>query len=208
MRVLPPVTLVMASIAVASSAAAYRLARRAVLQRETTSGGGLRAHVREGHARRTVGDDVRDYALRIQLHNASATVLSITAVRLRVTYLTRANFLGVVDLDPARDERPEDAGTLLEPATASQHRGDETRSPTVHDHADVIRFPLALATGETAGGWLLFSTSNVIPRHCRVDDYTLILLCADGRRIKVDAALPALLQADTDGTGPATWGWD
>ena len=208
MRVLPPFALVVASMAVVSSAAAYRLARRAVLQREPIPGGGLRAHVTEGHARRTIGADLRDYALRIELHNDSAAVLHVTAVRLRVTYLTRANFLGAVDLDPTRDERPEDGSTLPEPATAARHRGDEARSPTVHDRADVVRFPLALATGQAADGWLLFSTSNVIPRHCRVDDYTLILLCADGRRMKVDAALPALLQADTDGTGPATWGWD
>jgi len=24
----------------------------------------------------------------------------------------------------------------------------------------------------------------------------------------VDASLPSVLQADTDGTGPTTWGWD
>jgi hypothetical protein len=29
-----------------------------------------------------------------------------------------------------------------------------------------------------------------------------------GERVIVDATLPAVLQADTDGTGSSTWGWD
>jgi hypothetical protein len=56
--------------------------------------------------------------------------------------------------------------------------------------------------------WAFYTTSNIIPRHCRVQDYALILSMDDGTRDVVDASLPSLLAADTDGEGPATWGWD
>ena len=53
-----------------------------------------------------------------------------------------------------------------------------------------------------------FSTSNVVPRHCRIEGYTLLFTDGNGPRVTVDASLPSVLQADTDGTGAATWGWD
>jgi hypothetical protein len=89
---------------------------------------------------------------------------------LRVTYRTRANFIGAVDLESTD--------------------------------------PLTAAAGQVSNATLRFTTSNVIPRHCRVDAYTLLLTDDQGERVIVDASLPAVLQADTDGTGPATWGWD
>jgi hypothetical protein len=55
---------------------------------------------------------------------------------------------------------------------------------------------------------VFFTTSNLIPRHCRVQDYAVIVLAPGGERVVADASLPALLAADTDGQGPPTWGWD
>ena len=172
----------MAGAGLVLGGAAYRLAREAA--RAGVAPGGLRGRVEEGHARRLLGDDTREYVLRVSLRNGLATPVVVSACQLRVTYLTRANFLGVVDLAPTADALP---------AVAA---------------ADRLAFPLRLHAGAIAEGRLFFRTSNVIPRHCRIDDYTLVLACDDGRRVKVDAALPAMLAADSDGTGPATWGWD
>ena len=148
-----------------------------------TPDAGLRVRVVEGHARRTLGDDSRDYALRVSLANELTTSITIRRIVLRVTYRTRANFLGAVDLEP------------LPPSPAT----DADRTPLAQ--------PVSLRPAETATGWLLFHTVNVIPRHCRVDEYALVVTPAETMRVVADASLPALLAAD-DGQGPATWGWD
>lgn len=125
--------------------------------------------VREGHTRRDLASDTRDYAFVIDVRTPSTSQRRLTAATLRVTYRTRANFLGAVDL------------------TSDQS--------------------IVVPAGQTSSATLRFTTSNVIPRHCRIDAYTLLFM--DGsERVTVDASLPAVLQADTDGTGPATWGWD
>jgi hypothetical protein len=67
---------------------------------------------------------------------------------------------------------------------------------------------ISVPPGTSTDAILRFTTSNVIPRHCRVDAYTLLLTDDRGQRLAVDASLPAVLQADTDGAGPSTWGWD
>jgi hypothetical protein len=68
--------------------------------------------------------------------------------------------------------------------------------------------PFVVAAGRNATANLRFTTTNVIPRHSRIDAYTLLFVDGNGDRLTLDASLPAVLQADTDGTGPATWGWD
>jgi hypothetical protein len=124
----------------------------------------------EGHTRRDIATDTRDYAFVVKFANRSGSECRLHGVTLRVTYRTRANFLGAVDLSS-------DAATSVAP-------------------------------GQTASATLRFTTSNVIPRHCRIDSYTLLFVDDNGERLRLDASLPDVLQADTDGTGPATWGWD
>jgi len=126
--------------------------------------------VLEGHTRRDVGADARDYAFVVHATNRSNSERRLTGATLRVTYRTRANFLGAVDL------------------TAGE--------------------PIVLTAGGATKATLRFSTSNVIPRHCRIDTYTLLFVDERGHRLTIDASLPSVLQADTDGEGPATWGWD
>jgi hypothetical protein len=126
--------------------------------------------VLEGHTRRDVASDTRDYAFVVNVSNRSNSERRLPDPTLRVTYRTRANFLGAVDL------------------TASQS--------------------IVVPAGTAAKATLQFKTSNVIPRHCRIDAYTLLFTDESGARLTVDASLPSVLQADTDGTGPATWGWD
>jgi hypothetical protein len=130
----------------------------------------LDVRVTEGHCRRDLATDSRDYAFIVSVTNPSATERRFSTPTLRVTYRTRANFLGAVDL----------------------------KSPE----------PLVATAGQTSNATLRFTTSNVIPRHCRVDAYTLVLTDARGERELVDASLPAVLDADTDGTGSSTWGLD
>jgi hypothetical protein len=117
-----------------------------------------------------VPSDTRDYVFIVNVTNSSAADQRLQEPTLRVTYRTRANFLGAVDL--------QSTDTLLIPA------------------------------GHSIRATLRFTTSNVIPRHCRVDAYTLLFMDAGGARLVVDASLPHVMQADTDGTGPSTWGWD
>ncbi len=125
--------------------------------------------VREGHTRRELSSDTREYAFVVSITNRSNTERRLSGTTLRVTYRTRANFLGAVDLTSGE--------------------------------------PIAIPAGG-AQATLRFSTSNVIPRHSRIDAYTLLFMNDGGERVVADASLPAVLQADTDGTGPATWGWD
>jgi len=177
----------LATIALAAltlSAAAFRSARQALRASRPESAASLRLRVLEGQARRSVADDKRDYAILTELFNDTAAAVTITTITLRVTYRTRANFLGAVDLEAEPDA-----------VVAGGSR-------------PLLALPAQVKSGETISGWILFSTVNVIPRHCRVQDYALVVRDAHGTRILVDASLPALLAADTDGQGPATWGWD
>ena len=131
---------------------------------------GLSVQVVDGKTRRGVAADTRDYSFTIALANRSGADRRLERIELRVTFRTRANFLGAVDLES-------DA-------------------------------PISVPAGTSIETTLRFTTSNVIPRHCRVDAYTLRLTDDRGERIVADASLPAVLQADSDGAGPATWGWD
>jgi hypothetical protein len=141
--------------------------------------------VLEGQARRDIADDSRDYALVVAVTNDSDTPVTLSGCVLRVTYRTRANFLGAVDLEPRTDV---------------ELRKDDPRP--------VVRSTFSVAVHQRLECWLLFNTRNIIPRHCRVQEYALVAFTGDGRRLIVDASLPTLLAADTDGQGPATWGWD
>jgi hypothetical protein len=148
---------------------ATALAARTVLANQSRpSHDGI--EVVEGHTRRTVSTDTRDYVFVVTIRNPSAAERRFIEPTLRVTYRTRANFLGAVDLTSR-----------------------ETITVPAGDHATVT---------------LRFGSSNVIPRHCRIDAYTLFFTDEGGGRTTVDASLPSVLQADTDGTGPPTWGWD
>jgi len=166
------IALIAAAVAVFAAVLAVRataLVARSVL---ASSAGtpASEAQVLEAHTRRDIAADSRDYVFVVELTNAKSLDRRFPAPTLRVTYRTRANFLGAVDLPSS------------EPVTAPG--------------------------GQTTRATLRFTTSNVIPRHCRIDGYALLLLDERGERLTVDASLPAVLQADTDGTGPATWGWD
>jgi hypothetical protein len=175
---------VIAVAALTLSVAAYRGSRQALQRSQTGRTPSFRLRALEGEARRSVADDARDYAILVELVNDTAAPVAVTSVTLRVTYRTRANFLGAVDLEAIVD--------AARPATGRP----------------VLTLPATLEPGAGVTGWILLSTANVIPRHCRVQDYTLVALDATGGRTLADASLPALLAADTDGQGPATWGWD
>ena len=166
------------------SVVAYRNARQALRSSHPGRPASPGLQVLEGRARRSVADDTRDYAILVELFNDTAAAVTITTITLRVTYRTRANFLGAVDLEAEPDA-----------VVAGGSR-------------PLLALPAHVKSGETISGWILFSTVNVIPRHCRVQDYALVVRDAHGTRILVDASLPALLAADTDGQGSATWGWD
>jgi hypothetical protein len=148
---------------------ATALAARTVLAGQAAASRGT-IDVIEGHTRRDMPTDTRDYVFVVGITNPPTSERRFREPTLRVTYRTRANFLGAVDL------------------TASE--------------------PVAVTGGERAKVTLRFSTSNVIPRHCRIDAYTLVFAEEGGVRTTVDASLPEVLQSDTDGAGPATWGWD
>ena len=175
---------VIAVAALTLSVAAYRSSRQALRRAQPARPSPFRLQALEGQARRSLKDDTREYAILVELVNDTTRTVAITSVALRVTYRTRANFLGAVDLETG----PE----LAAPVTGRP----------------LLALPAPLAPGATVTGWILFSTANVIPRHCRVQDYTLVALDATGGRTLADASLPALLAADTDGQGPATWGWE
>jgi hypothetical protein len=166
------VALIAAAVAVLAAVLAVRaaaLAARAVLA-EPSSAKLPAFRILEGHTRRDIGTDTHDYVFVIAASNAMAMEWRCDAPTLRVTYRTRANFLGAVDLPSSE--------------------------------------PLVAPGGQTTKATLRFTTSNVIPRHCRIDAYTLLFVDERGERLTVDASLPAVLQADSDGTGPSTWGWD
>jgi hypothetical protein len=145
------------------------VARTVIAGQERTPQARPTVRVAGGQTRRDLAADRRDYAFEIAASNPTGSEWRCQSPTLRVTYRTRANFLGAVDL-------PGDA--------------------------------IAIPAGQTATTTLRFTTSNVIPRHCRVDAYTLIFVDASGERSVADASLPSVTQADTDGTGSPTWGWD
>ena len=169
--------------ALALSVMAYRGSRQA-LHSTHPARRSFTLRVLEARARRSIADDMREYALLLELGNDTAQTVTIASVALRVTYRTRANFLGAVDLEPRREA---------------------TGNPAARP---ILGLPAPVGAGESMTGWMLFSTLNVIPRHCRVQDYALVAIDATGARTLIDASLPSLLAADTDGTGPASWGWD
>jgi hypothetical protein len=145
----------------------------------------FRVDVLEGQARRTLSDDSRDYALLVSFTNDTAEQVVVSGCVLRVTYRTRANFLGAVDLEPRTDVEL-----------------------SKMDARPVFHSTVTVNERQQAQRWLLFHTVNVVPRHCRVQEYAIVVTTGEGRRYLVDASLPSMLAADTDGEGPATWGWD
>ena len=145
---------------------------------------GLGVTVVDGRGRRDLTTDARDYAFLLAIENGAGAETTVSDVELRVSYRTRANFCGAVDLAFAED------------GVGSSHL-----QPRLH-------VPLRLAAGQTTSGWVEFRTANIIPRHCRVDGYAIIVTDAGGLRTMADGTLPKVLHADTDGRGPSTWGWD
>jgi hypothetical protein len=169
------VALIAAAVAVFAAVLAVRataLVARSVLaaDRKGSSTAPLSAEVVDGKTRRGVGDDIREYAFNITLTNRTGAERQVARSELRVTYRTRANFIGAVDL-------------------LSEER-------------------VTVPPGKSIDATLRFTSSNVIPRHCRVDAYTLFLTDDGGSRLVADASLREVLQADTDGAGPPAWGWD
>jgi uncharacterized cupredoxin-like copper-binding protein len=168
------VALIAAGVAVLAAVVAVRatavLARTMLAQDRQTSPPPLTAQVLGGKTRRGVGEDTREYSFSVVLTNHTRDERQVTGTQLRVTYRTRANFLGAVDLDAGEQ--------------------------------------IIVPPGQTVDVTLKFTTSNVIPRHCRIDAYTLLLAAEGGERIVVDASQPDVLRADTDGIGPKNWGWD
>jgi hypothetical protein len=182
-------------VAIAAFVYAYRtsrLAREAMaagpvaLPRSDSRAEPLSITVLDGRARRDLSSDAREYGFLIAVENTSGAETTITEVELRVSYRTRANFCGAVDV------QMEVAGEGRMVST--------TQSP--------LNIPLRLGPRQAASGWVEFHTANVIPRHCRVDSYLMIVTDASGARLTADASLVAVLRADTDGRGPASWGWD
>ena len=151
---------------------------------------GLAVTVVDGRARRDLTTDARDYAFLLAIENGSGAETTVADVELRVSYRTRANFCGAVDLAVAPGEAAPNPGERA-----------ENLQPRLH-------VPLRLGAAQTTSGWVEFHTANIIPRHCRVDGYTIMVTDAAGARTTADAALPAVLRADTDGRGSSTWGWD
>jgi hypothetical protein len=139
----------------------------------------LTIEVLDGSVQRELAEDVRRYAFTIAVTNASDAAQTIAAAALRVGYRTRANFLGAVDL-------PLPSGS----------------EPTA------LRMPLRIDAGERVTRSAHLETSNIIPRHARIDGYTVLLADPSGRRWSADASLPQMLRDDHDGEGPRTWGWD
>jgi len=173
----------LAAVALMVSVSALRVARDHRRASSVAAASPLRVSVTEGQARRALADDTRDYALLLSLGNESTAPIVVSACQLRVTYRTRANFLGAVDLEPRS-------------------------APHAQAGRPVLEMPVPVLPGRPLARWVFYTTANVIPRHCRVQDYALMVWTDAGTRHVIDASLPSLLAADTDGQGPATWGWD
>ena len=188
------VPLVLALAAAAFAWRSSRAAQQAVtaaqqVPRQFTRG--LAVTVVDGRARRDLATDAREYAFLLAIENGSGAETTVSDVELRVSYRTRANFCGAVDLAVA----PEDT------TAGTSERSPARLQPALH-------VPLRLGATQALSGWVEFHTANIIPRHCRVDAYTVIVTDAGGVRTTADASLANVLRADTDGRGPATWGWD
>ena len=187
-------------LALAAAAFAWRTSRAA--QQAVTAAQqvprqyarGLGVTVVDGRARRDLTTDARDYAFLLAVENGSGAETTVSDVELQVSYRTRANFCGAVDLAVAEDGADS-------PDARSTERSTMSLQPRLH-------VPLRLGAEQAISGWVEFHTANIIPRHCRVDGYTIIVTDAGGVRTTADATLPKVLHADTDGRGPATWGWD
>jgi hypothetical protein len=168
------VALIAAAVAVFAAVLSVRataLAARTVLAIQTGPESNQPVlRVVAGRARRDLATDARDYTFSVTATNGTAEPWTCQSPALRVTYRTRANFLGAVDL--------------------------------------VSEEPLTVAAGQTRTAELQFTTRNVIPRHCRIDAYTLVLAGTSSGRLLLDASLPDVLEADSDGAGSHTWGWD
>jgi hypothetical protein len=185
-----PLVLALAAVAFAwRSSRAAQQAVAAAQQIPRQFARGLAVTVVDGRARRDLTTDARDYAFLLAIENGSGAETTVADVELRVSYRTRANFCGAVDLAIAEAEAPAGGGatTKLQPK---------------------LHVPLRLTAAQTMSGWVEFHTANIIPRHCRVDGYAVIVTDAGGVRTTADASLATVLRADTDGRGPATWGWD
>jgi hypothetical protein len=135
--------------------------------------------VTAGRAERTIADDRRVYDFTVAITNTSSDDKTFDRLALRVSYRTRANFCGAVDVPPDQDA------------------GDPA-----------LRLPLRLAAGQTITGALHFETRNIIPRHSRIDGHLMLIGNSEGERYSADASLPDVVRNDHDGTGPPTWGWD
>jgi hypothetical protein len=154
---------------------------------------GLGVTVVDGRAHRDLTTDARDYAFLLAVENGAGAETTVSDVELRVSYRTRANFCGAVDLAVA-----EDGADSPNAGSTERRAGPQPR----------LHVPLRLAAGQATSGWVEFHTANIIPRHCRVDGYAIIVTDAGGLRTTADATLPKVLHADTDGRGPSSWGWD
>jgi hypothetical protein len=163
-------------LAVAAAAVTVRAAR---VGRRLVPPHGVAIDVLDGSVQRDLATDLRRYRFAVALRNHSPLERTIAAAGLRVSYRTRANFLGAVDLPLSAAEEP-----------------------------TALRMPLRLRAGEMVTGTAQLETSNIIPRHCRVEGYALLLVDDAGHRWQVPASLPQVLENDHDGDGPRTWGWD
>lgn len=135
--------------------------------------------VLSGRAERTIANDLRAYDVTVSITNASGAEKTFDRLVLRVSFRTRANFCGAVDVPPQQD--------ASDPA---------------------LRLPIRLAAGQTVTGRVHFETTNIVPRHSRIDAHTILVGNGEGERYSADASLPDVVRHDHDGTGPPTWGWD
>ena len=126
---------------------------------------GLGVTVVDGRARRDLTTDARDYAFLLAVENGAGAETTVSDVELRVSYRTRANFCGAVDLAVA-----EDGADSPDAGSTERRAGPQPR----------LHLPLRLAAGQALSGWVEFHTANIIPRHCRVDGYAIIVTDAGG----------------------------
>ena len=170
-----------AVVAIVAAFVAVRNARfvRLHLQQVRTVDAPMAVTVLAGRAERTIADDRRSYEYNVSITNGSPAEKVFDRLVLRVSFRTRANFCGAVDVLP--DVETSDAA---------------------------LRLPLRIPAGQTITGTLRFETSNIVPRHSRIDAHTILIGNGEGERYSADASLPDVVRHDHDGTGPATWGWD
>lgn len=175
------VSVLAALVAILAAFFAARNARfvRLHLQQIRAVGAPVAVRVLDGRAERTLADDLRTYDFTVSITNGSNAQKTFDRLVLRVSFRTRANFCGAVDVPP---------------------------QPDLSDEA--LRLPIRLAAGQTVTGRVHFGTSNIVPRHSRIDAHAILVGNGDGERYSADASLPEVVRNDHDGTGPPTWGWD